>query len=213
MKSVLCVAALATSSAAMAGTSIVQNVNFDEPLSPASFQLLFNQFNDNNGLRTLKQVTLSIDATISADATAENDSALAAPLFQLQYNGSMIFDLLTLSGADLANGSSGASLAPSDGINGSGPDYNDFGTVTLGLSDSDSTTMNLAGFIGGGQLFGNVNALGGFSFSGTTDASLGFDNFRIFGTATLTYAYNEIPAPGAAALFGLGGLAAARRRR
>ncbi len=173
----------------------------------------FDQFDDLGGLRTLKEVILTVDATMFVDATAENESVLAAPLFEFQFNGSMVFDLLTLGGADIANDSFGAALAATDGVGGSGPDFHDYGTLMLGLSDSDSINSGLAGFIGGGMVFGDLEAAGGFSFTGTTDALLGVDNFHIVGKATLTYVYNEVPAPGAAALFGLAGLTATRRRR
>lgn len=54
------------------------------------------------------------------------------------------------------------------------------------------------------QIF-NYGALGGINFSGgPVNAS---------GVVTITYEYTPIPAPGAAALLGLGGLLAARRRR
>ena len=209
------VAVLTSASVAMAGgdSEEMQSFDFSFPLSPGSVQMEFDQFDDMGGTRILKEVRLSIDATLIADATAENDSELAAPLFELQYNGSMQYELLSLSGADLNNASMGAALAATDGVAGSGPDFNDFGTVMLGLADNDSTTTGLAGFIGNGMIFGDLDALGGFSFSGTTDASLGFDNFGLSGKATLVYVYNVVPAPGAAALFGLAGLSAARRRR
>jgi len=207
------VVALTSASAVMAGNVEEQSFDFAFPLSPGSVQMVFDQFDDMGGTRVLKEVSLSVDAILSADATAENDSTLAAPLFELQFNGSMQYDLLSLGGADLGNDSFGAALAPTDGTSGSGADFNDFGMVSLALSDNDSTMSGLAGFIGGGMIFGNLDALGGFSFSGTTDASLGFDNFGIVGKATLTYVYNVVPAPGAAALFGLAGLTATRRRR
>lgn len=207
------VAALAVSGTAMAGTTIDQSFDFAFPLSPGSVMMVFDQFDDMGGLRILKEVILTVDATMSADATAENESTLAAPSFELQFNGSMVFDLLSLGGADLNNDAFAAALAPTDGVSGSGPDFNDYGTVSLGLSDGDSTTTDLAGFIGGGTIMGDLEAAGGFSFSGTTDALLGFDNFMLVGKATLTYVYNEIPAPGAAVLFGVAGVCGARRRR
>jgi len=207
------VAALAVPAVSMAGTTIDQSFDFMFPLSPGMVTMEFDQFDDMGGMRILKEVILTVDATMSADATAENDSTLAAPSFELQFNGSMLFELLSLGGADIANDAFAAALAPSDGVSGSGPDFNDYGTVSLGLSDGDSTTTDLAGFIGAGTVMGDLESSGGFSFSGTTDALLGFDNFHLVGKATLTYVYNEIPAPGAAALFGLGGLAASRRRR
>ena len=186
--------------------------NWAFPLSPGNTVVNLPQFDDLGGTRVLKEVCVEWFASVGAAATAENDSTIAAPGFQLNLSG-----FVTVVGPEV-NGFAGINevraqaLAPSDGINGSGPDFHNFGLVT---DDNGAlvVTNNLAAFIGNGTVAYTINGSAGFSFSGTTDASLGITDLGASGFVEITYKYGVIPAPGAAALFGFAGLAVARRRR
>lgn len=186
--------------------------NWAFPLSPGNTIVNLAQFDDMGGDWVLKEVCIEWSATVGAAATAENDSTLAAPDFQLNLAG-----FVTVVGPEV-NGFAGINevrnqaLAPSDGIAGSGPDFHNFGLVT-DTSGALIVTANLAPFIGNGTVAYTINGSAGFSFAGTTDATLGITDLGANGFVSITYKYSIIPAPGVAALFGFAGLAATRRRR
>lgn len=215
MKKVMTAAAvLGVAGAASATTIETQTLNFGFPLSPGNETLTFNQFDDLGGSRTLTRVELILDATVTGDATAENDSSLPAPNFTLDLTGLIDATFSTLSATAGINNQFAQALDASDNggvANGSGPDFHDFGNVGGSDADDDNEFSSFASYIGTGTIDADVNGSAGFSFSGTTDATLGIDNLGATGTVTINYYW--VPAPGAAALLGLGGLAAARRRR
>jgi uncharacterized protein (TIGR03382 family) len=71
--------------------------------------------------------------------------------------------------------------------------------------------MFFSEYVGAGTFSINAMADTEFSISGGSAVQGAFVNQIASGSVTVIY--NFIPAPGAAALFGLGGIAAARRRR
>lgn len=202
-------------SAELVGLADVQTQSFAFPLSPGAQVLSFDQFDDQGGTRLLDRVTLEVDGMIGALVTAENDSVLPAPDFGVSIAGFMNVDFATLGtnfGFDetfLTDGS----VTPTDGVEGSGTDFWDFGLVAADASDQDSTTSGLAGFVGLGTLDATVSAAGGFSVVGSTDSTLVISNFGGAGEVTVVYEYTLVPAPGAMALMGLAGLVSRTRRR
>jgi len=203
---------------ALAGTAnaavVSQTLPWSFPLSPGSQSLTFNKF--NGALGTLTKVELLFDGEIGASATAENDSVLSAPAFALNLSGNMSVTFATLSGIGIVNSNFSQPLAPTDNggvANGSGPDFHDFGFVGDVIGGDDDTTSGLAAYYGPGTINANINASAGFSFSGTTDATLGIDDLGTSGDVTINYYYDPVPAPGAFALAGLAGLTGLRRRR
>jgi len=186
--------------------------NWAFPLSPGNTLVSLPRFDDMGGDWVLKEVCIEWSATVGAAATAENDSTIPAPGFQLNLAG-----FVTVVGPEV-NGFAGINevrsqaLAPSDGVAGSGPDFHDFGLVTSS-NGALVVTNNLAQFIGPGAVAYVINGSAGFSFSGTTDATLGITDLGASGFVSITYKYGIIPAPGVAAVFGFAGLAAIRRRR
>lgn len=201
--------------AAMADLTESQVQNFDFPLSPGGVTLSFDQFDDQGGLRVLKEVTFLLDGQIQATVTAENNSVLPAPDFALNLSGNMTGSFGDLSVANLYNETfnTDGSVAPSDGVQGSGPDFWDFGTVSSTDSDSDTSTTDLAQYIGGGTIDANIAASGGFAISGSTDSRLVVSDFGASGTAEVIYTYNVIPGPAGLAMLGVAGLAGHGRRR
>jgi len=109
------------------------------------------------------------------------------------------------------------SLAANDGddinqFDAGGPDF-DMITGVAGM-DNDSGFINalfFGDYVGAGMFSIDAIANTEFSISGGSAVQGSFVNQTASGSVTVIY--NFIPAPSAAALFGLGGLAAARRRR
>jgi hypothetical protein len=196
------------------GAVIVQSSPFAFPLSPGAEVLAFNQFDP--ALGTLTKVELFFNGFLGATATAENDSVLDAPDFGLSLTGNASATFGTLSAIGLVNTVFSQALAASDNggvANGSGPDFHDFGAVGDVFGDTDEENAAFAPYIGLGQINADIDASAGFSFVGTTDATLGINNLGTFGEVFVVYTYDPIPAPGAVALLGLAGVAGLRRRR
>lgn len=214
-KMCLCAAAVAITAGA-ANASLFQSsqtLPWSFPLSPGSETLLFDQFDDLDGARQLKEVRISFEGMIGGRATAENDSVLAAPGFGVSLSGSVEVTVLggVMDAIGIVNMNEVQALDATDGVRHSGPDYHEFGDLADVVSGSDSTTSDLGSFVGLGTVAVDVDGLAGFSFFGTTDATLGIDDLRSEGEATLTYVF--LPTPGAAGLALLGGVVGIRRRR
>ncbi len=214
MKTAIAAVAVLAAVGSASAAVVTQTLPFAFPLSPGNQALVFNKF--NGGLGTLTKVELLFSGYIGADATAENDSVLSAPAFALNLSGNMSVSFSSLSGIGIVNNNFAQALSPTDNggvANGSGPDFYDFGSVGSAIGGNDDTTSGLAGYYGPGTINANINGSAGFSFSGTTDATLGIDNLGTYGDVTINYYYDLVPAPGAAALLGVAGLAGIRRRR
>lgn len=219
MKNMIATAAvLAVTAGALANIPEVQMQGFNVNPLPGSGFLTFNQFDTQGGTRVLKAVTLELAGTMTAQVVAENNTTSSSNNFGIQLNGSAT--LSTIGGLDaqlvFANSAGPVSVDASDngGIaNGSGPDFVDFGLQQFNDSDDDLAFLNLAQFVGGGTFNADYAAQGAFGATGISNATVTTSNFAFEGTATLTYFYDIVPTPGAAALFGFAGLAGLRRRR
>lgn len=218
MKTLLASAVVAAFAGSASAAVFQQDQNFSFPLSPGSQNVSFLGFQSIPGYQPgwiLDSVVIRIDATIGANVTAENDAAIPTTGFGLSLTGLSNFDIGNLSAnAGINEVVAGPDRDPSDGVPGSGTDFFDFGFVSGNDNDDDFafSAIDLAAFDIAGNIAGLVNGSAGFSVTGTSDSSLDIVNLAANGTATVIYNYT-IPAPGAAALFGLAGLAAARRRR
>jgi len=200
----------------------VQSSSFSFPLSPGAATLSFDLFDPFAGVgpgkeRILQKVKITIDATIGANVTAENDSSIGSDFFAVNLSGFVTMNFGGLNAAALINKTEVApgGIAPSDGVPGSGPDFFDFGFISdtqsgMGMAELPA---DLSAFIGAGMINANVSGSGGFSVSGVTDSTLQISNFGASGTATIEYFYKIIPAPGAAGMLAVAGLVGVRRRR
>lgn len=217
MKNVFAVVSvLALAGAASANIMEMQALDFSFPLNPGSQTLTFNQFDTQGGARVLKGVKIEVDATIQVNITAENDSDIPNANFGVSLTGFVDVDGPESfdAAANIAAALGPVSVEANDGVTGSGPDFYDFGL--LSGSDNDSTILSPiftpAALSGNGTFDVQVNGNGGYSATGGTDANLLVSNFGASGRVKVTFFW-EVPAPGAVAVFGLAGLAGARRRR
>jgi hypothetical protein len=107
------------------------------------------------------------------------------------------------------------SVAATDGVPDSGPDFHDFETLSGSGSDDDDSTSGLEPFVGLGTIDITINGQGGFVISGVSDSHVGVSNFSSSGWAQITYEYSPIPEPTTLVLVasGLGVLALRRRKK
>lgn len=215
-------AAIAAVVAGLAGVAFAdvtsETQNFSFPLSPGGTVLHFAQFDTQGGTRELCKVSFSFDAIIGANVSAENDSVLPAPNFAINLSGFITIDVgnpAVLSGFAGINQVAGAAVGPTDGVDGSGTDFNDFGFLSDDVSGMDMTTdlLDFAQFLGLGTVPVDIDASAGFSVSGTTDSTINVTDLAASGSVTISYEYKVVPAPASMALLGMGGLFAGRRRR
>jgi len=92
----------------------------------------------------------------------------------------------------------------------------DFGTLDgAALSDSGGATLTsgLSGFEGAGTLGFDVDTSTFVNFTGLSGLSSATSPANVDGSLTVKYNFTAVPTPASAALIGLGGLVAARRRR
>ncbi|MBT8487173.1 MAG: choice-of-anchor E domain-containing protein [Phycisphaerae bacterium] len=171
----------------------VHRLAFDFPLAPGMQVIPISKFDERGGSRRLLQVTLLLDAAVSADVTAENDAPDPAPEFALSLSGfvtSAFGSVETVTGVSETFETDG--VAGSDGVTGSGPDFWDFGTVIAIVVDMDTTLTALDGFIGTGLLDAEVFASGGFVITSATDSTLTFNDFRAAGTVSVIYRHEVL---------------------
>ncbi|NOY41628.1 MAG: PEP-CTERM sorting domain-containing protein [Planctomycetes bacterium] len=204
-------AALVLKASTSFGAIVTDSGPFSFPLSPNSAIVALDLFNP--ALGTLNFVELAIDGTVQANVTAENDSAIAG---NMSVNLTGILDATAFglsAAANIIQAAGPVAVAATDGVSGSGPDFNDFGLVSGTDSDTD-LTLTVGSFIGPGTFNANVDGSGGFSISGVTDSTLQISSFEGFGTVTVTYNYTPIPEPGTLALGALAlvGMASLRKR-
>lgn len=213
MRSLLAVAALAAAAGTASAAVETWNQAWAFPLSPNNTTLVFPKFDTLGGTRVLTKVEMLTNSTMTANVTAENDSILPAPAFSVNLSGFVTVAFGTLNGFNGLSQGAGASVAATDGISGSGPDYNNFGALSDSGSGATDTTSGLAAYTAPGTINADVFGSGGFSVSGSTNSTLNVSNFQGFGDVTINYYWETVPAPASLALLGMGGLVIGRRRR
>jgi len=213
MRSLMVVTALAAAAGTASAAVETYTQNWAFPLSPNNATLVFPKFDTLGGTRVLTKVEMLTNSTMTANITAENNSALPAPAFTVNLSGFVTVAFGSLNGFNALNQAAGASVAATDGITGSGPDFNDFGALADSGSGATDTTSGLASFTAPGTINANIFGSGGFSVGGSTDSTQNVSIFQGNGDVTINYYWEPIPAPASLALLGMGGLVISRRRR
>ena len=187
--------ALALSAAA---DFIEQELPFEFVLSPGSAVLPFEKFDDAGGTLFLREVTLEATGQVCMEGSLENDSTqwvVGAILYLQGFQTATCEDLQTA--CEFTEVAFAPSLAPSDGVPGSGPDFWDFGALCGSCDETDATTdpAALAAFIGSGTVNAYVDASADPSVYGVLGAyTLTVTDLRAAGTVSVTYVYTSCPA-------------------
>ena len=198
-------------------SSIVQSAHYDfgidtgaSSFGPQYMGGFFTPFDNQGGTRILERVTLMYGILASANVAVENEAGYPDML-------SMTFTVHLgvtpwPSPVDMYNEYT-SDLAATDGVPGSGPDFYDFGTLSVdGGGGYWETTSDLAWFSSGNPEDEFVfNGSAGITLDGPTVLTV--SDLTASMNATLTYEYSVVPEPATVLLFGLGGLAAMRKRR
>lgn len=217
----------AAAPAALAGNVQTQTLDFawtmDAPLQIGSL----NGFDTAGGTRVLTGVSFSIDAATEWDVTAANYTDTAFEPGEWWAEGIANFNVLfgefgpagveRITGAIEFSGLTGSLSA------GSGGPFGDPGEVTVSaqydgfLSNGfDLDASEFAAFTAA-QVDVFLPVFTDAYIDGPNGApgfiNIGTDALAATGSITLNYTYDIVPAPGAAALLGLAGLTATRRRR
>jgi hypothetical protein len=165
---------------------------FDFPLSPGSQTLLIDRFDDNDGLRSLRAVTIGLQGSIGANSTIENLSGSinsgALVLFEAAITVTGVPDMDLA--ADLDETMPVPPLQPTDGVPGSGPDFADLGFISAEARDRDELTSppdELSYFIGTDPFPADVDASGQLAAQSTTAVVFTVDDFRGFGSVIVAY--------------------------
>lgn len=206
-------AVLATAGLAQAATS-TQQLNFSFALpSPGSQTLNFTQFNDLGGTRQLVSVDLTVDGSITGNVFAQNTTAAAINDFTVTLSGSLFGagpTGLGVSVAPLPSTSLPVTLAPQ----GYAGDLVNYGTMTIGDTNTGSTTSNLASYVGTGNVAVVISGAEGFGDNAAPgDVTLTPSAEGGWGSATLTYHWVSVPEPATLGLLALSGLVLLRRPR
>lgn len=198
-------------------SSIVQSAHYDfgidtgaSSFGPQYMGGFFTQFDDQGGTRILERVTLMYGILASANVAVENEAVYPDM-------PSMTFTVHLgvtpwPSPVDMYNEYT-VDLAATDGVPGSGPDFYDFGIISVdGGGGYWETTSDLAWFSSGNPEDEFVfNGSAGITLDGPTVLTV--SDFTASMNANLTYEYSVVPEPATLFLFGLGYLTLIRKRK
>ena len=163
-------------------------------------------------------MTLHISDAEQAQVTIENGSADPASI-TVQLSGhveatdGISFDSIAILDQNWGPYSMAGNEGPTiPTYNGSGPDFQNLGTITSSATKTVAS-FDLALYEGAGTVPIAVTGSGGWSASGSTAYSLNINEFAGDGSIYATYTYTPVPEPSTILLLGLGGLALTFRRR
>jgi hypothetical protein len=209
---------LAAAGAAQAGLLLTEmhmnNIDLDNTDWMSTVNV--TRFDDMGGDRILEQIMITLDGHV--EGTAKAESLDAAPTIVTLNLGATI--TLSLMGDDLAvvlpvaMESFNATIFDGD-LDFMGSSGRTFDMLSADMSEMATLTNgidNLAPWIGAGTVALDATAMGASSGTGAGNLFLQFETLAS-AKITVIYKYTEIPTPGSAALLGVAGLGATRRRR
>ncbi|MEM1329848.1 MAG: choice-of-anchor E domain-containing protein [Planctomycetota bacterium] len=222
---VAALAVAAVAGTASAGMSISQTETFGPQAPNFSSTLTFDQY--NGSVADLVSIEVIIDMSVSGgSATLDNDGETATSV-DVEFGTSVgiassdvslldgAFDPVTAGVSVLTNPTVNLGANDGDDINAFNDDGGADNGSVLGLAGSDNdsgfiNTMFFSQYTGAGTFDIIIDAQTEFGIFGGSAVQGSFVNQVAEGSVTVIY--NFIPTPGTAALLGLGGLAAIRRR-
>lgn len=217
IRAAACGLPLVAAAAANAGISLTQSFTASVATQRTNWveNLVFPKFDPTLG--TLTNVTFTISGTVSGSAAFENRDADSATItVNLQARIGLQRPDLTNLVVVIPIATNTETVDAFDGVidfgGASGRTYTALNS-TVTDSSSTSAAVDLALFtasFAGENITLPSFATGESNGSGAGNLTL---DFATFGSAEAKVEYTYVPAPGAAALFGLVGLAGARRRR
>ncbi|MGP1346056.1 MAG: hypothetical protein ACTS3F_05225 [Phycisphaerales bacterium] len=204
-----------------AGTGVVtQSLPFGGGLSPFVTSLVFDQVDDASvGLPpgqflVVTNVVLSVEATMSVSATAENGLDVPNTGVGVSMGGSVSAGVGGLGvGTNFFATASSGELAASDGVPGIGADFHNFGLLSdFGVGD-DIVFDGFGPFLGDGTFVVDVSASGGVAFFNDAGVTTTTSDFGIGGVVTVEIFYVSVPSAPGCALLAVGPMWLSRRRR
>jgi hypothetical protein len=208
MKKTIALCALAITAVAGSATAGIQidSFSFGPQDVPFAGMGSLDKFDNNGGLHVLTGIKITFEGELSATVSA---TALSGP---------QTVAVGVIGNSNATDGLFNLGLAFND--NWVSPVLNSGDTHNYGtLSVSDVSVFNVpmalwALYTAPGPDFTvNYSGNGLFGIQGGGNATIDVTDFAGSGTVTVEYHFDVVPAPGAAAVLGLGGLMAARRRR
>jgi hypothetical protein len=174
---------------AEATRSATQERTFSVSLAPGrtvQTDVRFDAFDPGQG--ELVEIRVTLDYTLGAFVTVENESALPAPDLAIAIAGETTIDLddLRASCADQAVELTDGHVAPSDGIRGSGPDFYDLGFVGFDCTETvtDDDDLELSN-----PPVTFIAVTNGVFFAGQPEATWTLSNFTASGVVRLEYVF------------------------
>lgn len=207
------------------GQMIMQTVSIAEQATDFSTTVSVDQFDDQGGTLQLLEVRVELTGTVRGTAGAENQSTTdpvdvdleLTAAFDLSFNSVSIVEVVPVVNSGvitLGTFDGGLDFGGTSGVSFDG-DETATEDATYLSTDGGLASFIFQSFIGTGTLDLDLAVDGSFDANATSSSGQTFvTQFSdLFGEGSVKVTYTYIPAPGAIALAGLGGLLAARRRR
>ena len=199
--------------------SILQSAHHDFYIEPgaSSFQeyigLNFDSFDDQGQTRILDAVSISYSINAEAHVTVENDMDYLMDTVSVTSTVHLDIDNFgQASHVDMYSEEGGIGLDQTDYITGSGPDFYDFGILTIDGQGYYDTTSDFSIFTGSGPLQLVFDGSANYSLGGMWSPIFIVSDLAASMNVSLTYEYSVVPEPSTVLLFGMATMVLKRRK-